>query len=76
MQKWRKLLHRYAPAFSGEAYPLVESPHQSVFVNRFSGGGQTVYTLFNASYRTVRFSFMGLERILAPREVDLVAIHP
>ena len=34
-------------------------------------GGETVYTLFNASYRTVRFSFLGKERSLGPRDVDV-----
>ncbi len=67
------LLKRHSAAFSGEAEPLVASPHPAVFINRFRGGGETVYTLFNASYRTVRFSFLGSERTLAPRGVDVVA---
>ncbi|HUZ47290.1 MAG TPA: DUF6259 domain-containing protein [Terriglobia bacterium] len=65
------LLKQHAEAFSGEADPLVNSPHPAVFINRFRCGGETVYTLFNASYRTVRFSFLGTERTLAPRGVDV-----
>jgi hypothetical protein len=72
----RQLLKRHAAAFSGTADPLVDSPHPAVFVNRFRGGGETVYTLFNASYRTVRFSFQGNQRTLGPRDVDVVAGRP
>lgn len=71
-----QLLKRHAAAFSGEADPLVDSPHPAVFVNRFRGGGETVHTLFNASYRTVRFSFQGRQRTLGPREVEVVAGRP
>jgi Domain of unknown function (DUF6259) len=67
------LLKQHAAAFSGAADPLVASPHPAVFINRFRGGGKTVYTLFNASYRTVRFAFLERERTLGPRDVDVVA---
>ncbi|HWR50714.1 MAG TPA: DUF6259 domain-containing protein [Bryobacteraceae bacterium] len=66
------LLQKNADAFNGTAEPLVESPHPSVFINRFTGGGKTVHTLFNASYRTVRFSFQGEGRTLAPRDVAVI----
>jgi hypothetical protein len=31
-----------------------------------------VYTLFNASYRTARFSFQGWKHALGPRDVEVV----
>jgi hypothetical protein len=72
MRGSRATLHRYAEAFAGASDPLVESPHPAVFLNRFTGGGRTVYTLFNASYRTARFAFAGRERALAPRDVLVI----
>ncbi len=66
------LLKTHTAAFSGQAEPLVESPHPAVFINRFRGGGETVYTLFNASYRTVRFQCHGKERTLGPRDVEVI----
>ena len=73
LRRARVILKQHAAAFSGAADPLVSSPHPAVFVNRFTGDKETVYTLFNASYRTVRFSFQGRERRLGPRDVDVVA---
>lgn len=73
LRRAHALLLQHAAAFAGNAEPLVESPHPAVFINRFTGGGETVHTLFNASYRTARFTFHGRERVLAPRAVDVVA---
>jgi hypothetical protein len=73
IRRARQILKQHAAAFSGAADLLVDSPHPAIFINRFRGGRQTVYTLFNASYRTVRFSFQGKDRTLAPRDVDVVA---
>jgi len=73
LRRAREILKRHAGAFAGTADPLVESPHPAVFVNRFTGGGETVYTLFNASYGTARFRFLGRERTLGPRDVDVTA---
>jgi len=69
LREARALLSRYSAAFNGEAEPLIASPHPAVLVNRFRGGGMTVYTLFNSSYRTVRFRFEGAEMVLGPRQV-------
>ncbi len=74
LQRARQILRRHRAAFGGEAEPLVASPHPAVFIHRFTGGGETVYTLWNASFRTVRFSFLGRERTLGPRDVDVVGI--
>jgi hypothetical protein len=68
----RQLLGENAAAFAGQAEPLVESPDPVIFINRFQGGRQTVYTLFNASYRTRRFVFQGRPTTLGPREVEVV----
>lgn len=66
-------LKTHAEAFAGPAEPLVASPHPSVFINRFGDGPKTVHTLFNASYRTARFSFQGRDYVLAPRDVTVAA---
>lgn len=73
IRRAHRWLKKHAAAFGGTADPMVESPHPAVFVNRFRGGGETVYTVFNASYRTVRFTFLGRERLLGPRDVDVIA---
>lgn len=72
LRQARAWLRRYAAAFNGKADPLVASPHPAVAVNRFQGGGRTVYTLFNVSYRTVRFAFQGTSIALGPRDVTVV----
>lgn len=72
LRRARWLLKEYAAAFAGQAEPLVDSPHPAVVMNRFRGGGRTVCTLFNTSFRTVRFSLAGRQRVLGPRDVDVV----
>ncbi len=72
VRRARGLLRTHQAAFNGAAEPLVASPHPWVAVNRFTGGGATVYTLFNTSYRTARFRFAGRELALAPRGVDVI----
>ncbi len=66
------LLKQHAAAFAGKAEPLIASPHPDVLINRFQGKQETVYTLLNSSYRTVRFSFQGRDLAIAPREVEVV----
>jgi hypothetical protein len=67
------LLLKHAAAFAGEVDPLVDSPDPHILVNRFRGGGETVYTLFNDTYETRRLSFHGKELQFPPRGVQLVA---
>lgn len=74
IRRAREILKQHAGAFSGPADPLVRSPHPAVYVNRFTGTKETVYTLFNASYRTARFAFAGNRRTLGPRDVDVVSV--
>ncbi len=68
-----RILKEHARAFSGKAEPMVASPNPSIFINRFEGGGETVYTLFNAAYRTVHFDFQGRALAIPPREVEVVS---
>jgi len=69
IQEAHALLKDHAEAFAGPAEPLVASPHPAVFINRFGEGPSAVHVLFNASYRTARFSFQGRDFVLAPRDV-------
>lgn len=49
------VLHRYAPAFtSSDVEALVATLRPTLYANRFTGPKQTVWTLFNAGYRTAR----------------------
>jgi len=72
LRRARAWLKGYSAAFNGQADPLVASPHPAVLINRFRGGGRTLYTLLNSSYRTVRFSFQDRPIELAPREVTVL----
>ena len=50
-----RILHEHADAFCAEdVEPLVPTLLPTVYANRFSTAKETVYTLFNADYRTVR----------------------
>jgi hypothetical protein len=73
LRRAHELLLRHADAFAGQAEPLVASPNPEVWINRFEGKTETVFTLFNASYRTVRMTFEGREVTIGPREVEVVA---
>jgi hypothetical protein len=68
---WQKYLSICVAAVARDT-GVVDSLHRAVFVNRFSRGQDTVYTLFNASYRTARFSFQGWKHALGPRDVEVV----
>jgi hypothetical protein len=67
------LLEAHAAAFAGEVDPLVASGDSHILINRFRGGGETVYTLFNNTYETRRFTFHGKQLTFEPRGVQLVA---
>jgi len=55
LRKAFAILHRYADAFCSEdVEPLVPTRMPFVYANRFRGGKVTVWTLFNANYRTLR----------------------
>jgi len=67
------LLLKHAAAFAGEAEPIVESPDPHILINRFRGGGEVVYTLFNNAYETTHFRFHDRNLTLQPRSVHLIA---
>jgi hypothetical protein len=47
--------HKYAAEFTSDVVePLVPTEQPNVFANRFSTGTRTVWTIFNANYRTQR----------------------
>jgi hypothetical protein len=75
LKRSRQLLQENAAAFAGQAEPLVDSPDPGIFINRFQGGGRTVFTLFNATYRTKRFVFQRQAMVLGPREVEVVGVR-
>jgi hypothetical protein len=67
------LLREHAAAFAGEADPLVDSSDPHILINRFRSTGETVYTFFNNTYQTRRFSFQGKSLVFPPRGVQLIA---
>lgn len=67
------LLLKHAAAFAGEADPLIDSSDPHILINRFRGGGETVYTLLNNTYETRHYSFHGKQLTFDPRGVQLVA---
>lgn len=55
MRKALEILHAHAEAFrSPNPEPLVPTRNGLVYANAFPGQKETVWTLFNADYRTVR----------------------
>ncbi len=67
------LMLAHAAAFAGEADPLIDSSDSHILINRFRGGGETVYTLFNNTYETRKFNFQGRTLVFPPRGVQLIA---
>lgn len=55
LRKALRLLREHADAFtSTDVEPLVPTLAPGLFANRFSGPGETVWTIFNSNYRTLR----------------------
>lgn len=67
------LLLKHAAAFAGESDPLIDSSDPHILINRFVGGGETVYTFFNDTYETRHFNFHGSRLDFPPRGVQLIA---
>jgi hypothetical protein len=62
---------------SRDAEPLVETLNTAVLANRFSSRSETIYTLYNESYRTVRGAVLRLPAELRGRPlVDLLNARP
>lgn len=62
---------------SRDAEPLVETLNTAVVANRFSTSDETIYTLYNESYRTVRGAVLRLpDELRGRRLVDLLTDRP
>jgi hypothetical protein len=78
VRKTHAVLRAHSGTFqSRNAEPLVETLNTAVLANRFSSSGETIYTLYNESYRTVRGVLLRLPEELRGRPlVDLLAAKP
>ena len=66
-----RVQHAYAEAFtSRDVEPLVRTEVPNLFANRFSTADETVWTLYNANYRTVRGHVMTVRHREGARYVD------
>lgn len=55
LRKALRILRQHADAFaSADVEPLVSTAAPGLFANRFSGPGETVWTVYNSNYRTLR----------------------
>ena len=67
-----RVQHAYADAFtSRDVEPLVCTEVPNLFANRFSTAEETVWTLYNANYRTVRGHVMTVRHREGARYVDV-----
>jgi hypothetical protein len=66
-----RVQHAHADAFtSSDVEPLVRTEVPNLFANRFSTADKTVWTLYNANYRTVRGHLMTVGHREGARYVD------
>ena len=71
------ILHDNEDAFcSDDVEPLTPTLVPTVYANRFSGGGRTVWTLFNADFRTVRGDLLRVTHAPGARYVDAFTNRP
>ena len=64
LRKAYAILHAHADAFrSGSPRPLVPTEHPLVYANEFPSGKETVWTLFNADYRTYRGPVLSVKHV-------------
>lgn len=72
LRKMDEILEAHEAAFGDPApTPLVPTAHRAVVANRFVGGGETVYTLWNDSYRTLTAPVLRLPHRDGARYVDV-----
>ncbi|NSW57090.1 MAG: hypothetical protein HPY44_13845 [Armatimonadetes bacterium] len=63
--------HEHRAAFcADDVEPLVPTLVPTVYANRFTGGGETVWTLFNAGYRTFRGEALSVPHLEGARYSD------
>ena len=66
-----RIQHAHADAFtSADVAPLVRTEVPNLFANRFSTSGKTVWTLYNANYRTIRGHLMTVQHREGARYAD------
>ena len=71
LRKAFAILHEYGDAFcSDDVEPLVPTLCSTVYANRFSGKGRTVWTLFNAQFRTFRGDCLRVRHKPGVRYID------
>ncbi len=72
LRKLFRILHENADAFTSfDVEPLMPTLIPGVFVNRFKGDKKTIWTVFNANYRTVRGKLLEIPGKPGSRYVDL-----
>ena len=71
LRKAFAILNEYEDAFCSDAVePLVSTLRPTVYANRFGGKRHTVWTLFNAEYRTFRGDCLRVPHKPGTRYVD------
>lgn len=71
------ILHDNEDAFcSDDVEPLTPTLIPTVYANRFTGGGRTVWTLFNADFRTVRGDLLRVTHTPGARYLDAFTDRP
>jgi hypothetical protein len=75
VRRTHAVLRAHSQTFqSRDAEPLVRTRNTAVLANRFSSSGETIYTLYNESYRTVRGAVLDVPAQLRGIEwLDLLA---
>ena len=66
------ILHENADVFTSfDVEPFIPAEIPGVFVNRFRNGEKTIWTVFNAGYRTARGKLLEIETKPGAAYVDL-----
>ena len=77
LRKAFAIQHEHRAAFcSDDVEPLVPTLVPAVYANRFTGGGETVWTLFNAGYQTFRGEALSVPHVAGARYSDAMTGEP
>ncbi|MGC8743105.1 MAG: DUF6259 domain-containing protein [Verrucomicrobiia bacterium] len=64
--------HKYADAFSSQdVEPLVKTEYPHLFANRFSAPNYTLWTLYNANYKTISGKLLRVKHVKGKQYYDL-----
>lgn len=64
IRRMHSVMREYADCFTSMSpVPLIPTGHPKVFANQFPGEGRTLWTLFNASYSTVRGEILAVKHV-------------